>query len=305
MHPQISVIVPNFNHARYLDQRIQSVLGQTYQNFELIILDDCSTDNSLEVIEKYRTDSHVSQIVANKVNSGSTFIQWMKGIEMAKGDLIWIAESDDYCEPSFLEKQISVWSRDEKPAFSYASSINVDEEGNQIYSRQAGHQTIRYKGKDFIRKFLICSNYEVPNVSAVIFRKDLALSVSRDFMDYKAAGDRLFWIYMSELGDVCKIDAHLNYFRQHHGKVSPAKEADGTTCRENHRINQYLHSKNYITGLLRLKEYHYYWCYIVNAHFLTEDIRRELLILWFPCPVLRKPFCAINAGRMLKLFGRL
>ena len=99
----VTVIIPNFNHARFLDERIRSVLNQTYQDFEVMILDDCSTDNSLEVINRYKNHPKVTQIVVNEQNSGSPFKQWQKGISMAKGELIWIAESDDSCEPTFLE----------------------------------------------------------------------------------------------------------------------------------------------------------------------------------------------------------
>ena len=68
----------------------------------MIVLDDCSTDNSLEIIEKYKGNPHLSQVVANETNSGSSYKQWDKGIKLAKGELIWIAESDDCCKPFFL-----------------------------------------------------------------------------------------------------------------------------------------------------------------------------------------------------------
>ena len=97
--PQVSVIVPNYNHASYLRQRIESIINQTYQDFELIILDDCSTDHSKEIIESYRNHPRVNQIVYNTENSGSTFKQWNKGVELAEGECIWFAESDDWCEP--------------------------------------------------------------------------------------------------------------------------------------------------------------------------------------------------------------
>ena len=67
----ISVIVPNYNHASFLKQRIDSILNQTFQDFELIILDDCSTDNSREIIETYRNHLKVSHIIYNTENSGS------------------------------------------------------------------------------------------------------------------------------------------------------------------------------------------------------------------------------------------
>ena len=93
--PLISIIIPNYNHALYLKQRIDSVLNQTFQDFELIILDDCSTDNSREIIERYRGNPKITQIIYNKKNSGGVFKQWIKGIEKVKGEYVWIAERDD------------------------------------------------------------------------------------------------------------------------------------------------------------------------------------------------------------------
>ena len=78
----VSVIIPNYNHAKYLEQRIDSVLNQSYQDFEVIILDDCSKDNSRDVIEKYRSHERVSHIVYNEQNSGGTFNQWNKGLSL-------------------------------------------------------------------------------------------------------------------------------------------------------------------------------------------------------------------------------
>jgi len=103
--PFVSVIIPNYCHSRYLDERLTSVLNQTYPYFEIIILDDCSPDNgaSKAVIEKYRENPHVSHIIYNEVNSGSPFKQWQKGFDLAKGDYIWIAESDDSCDCRLLE----------------------------------------------------------------------------------------------------------------------------------------------------------------------------------------------------------
>ena len=77
--PLVSIIIPNYNHARYLKQRLESIFNQTYQNFEVIFLDDCSTDNSSDIIEQYKDNPHLSQIVVNETNSGSPFKQWNKG----------------------------------------------------------------------------------------------------------------------------------------------------------------------------------------------------------------------------------
>ena len=102
----VSILIPNYNHALFLQQRIESVLNQTYQDFELIILDDCSTDHSKTIIESYRNHPKVSQIIYNQQNSGSVFKQWRKGIELAIGEYIWIAESDDYAAVDFLQETV-------------------------------------------------------------------------------------------------------------------------------------------------------------------------------------------------------
>ena len=88
----VSVIVPCYNHAPYLKQRIESILNQTYQNFELILLDDVSPDESGEILLSYKDHPKVSHCIINERNSGSTFHQWNKGIALAQGELIWIAE---------------------------------------------------------------------------------------------------------------------------------------------------------------------------------------------------------------------
>lgn len=111
---KVSVILPNYNYARYLTERIDSILNQTLTDFELIILDDNSTDNSKDVIKKYESNPHVSRIIFNQENSGNTFSQWQKGIELAQGEYIWIAEADDIAEATLLEECINVMDDDPK-----------------------------------------------------------------------------------------------------------------------------------------------------------------------------------------------
>ncbi|MFN9114867.1 MAG: glycosyltransferase family 2 protein, partial [Bacteroidota bacterium] len=118
----VSVIVPNYNHSRFLRKRIDSILNQTYQNFELIILDDNSNDDSVSVIEEYHSCSSISHIVYNQVNSGSTFKQWEKGLSLAKGDWIWIAESDDMCSSLFLQEITPIISLDQNLSFVYCKT---------------------------------------------------------------------------------------------------------------------------------------------------------------------------------------
>lgn len=82
---------------------MKSIFNQTFQDFEVILLDDASTDNSREILHKYQEHPKVSHLIINETNSGSPFKQWEKGLAFARGEFIWIAESDDYCNIFFLK----------------------------------------------------------------------------------------------------------------------------------------------------------------------------------------------------------
>ena len=150
--PTVSVIVPNYNHAPFLKQRIDSILRQTYQDFELILLDDCSTDGSREIMESYRNNPHVSHIVYGESNSGSAFRQWDKGIALAKGEWIWVAESDDYCEPFFLERLMGEVARVPDCVLAYAPPGGSIKQGKKLWDTPHSDQVNIYNGQDFIRQ---------------------------------------------------------------------------------------------------------------------------------------------------------
>lgn len=178
MNAIVSVIIPNYNHESFLKKRIDSVLNQTFQNFELIILDDCSTDNSRDIIELYRGKARISNIVYNEINSGSPFKQWEKGIQMALGKYIWIAESDDYCDEAFLESALKALQNNNH-AIHYCQSYNVDENDNIVNDNFWWTENITsinwcqpfyMDGKDFINKALQFKCV-IPNASAVVFKK--------------------------------------------------------------------------------------------------------------------------------------
>lgn len=280
--PKVSVIVPNYNHAPYLKQRLDSIFNQTFQDFEVIILDDCSTDNSKEIIELYRNNPKVSHIVYNETNSGSPFKQWAKGFDLAQGEYIWIAESDDYCEREFLSTLMPCWEDHPNCSVVQSASWYTYPDHKEPCSNVSKNETINYTdGTSFIKKHLIRSNFFIPNASAVVFKKNIAESLPKDYMSYKASGDRLFWTYMLEKGNICHISKPLNYYRQHDKRVSNKKETDGTQCIENHTISQYLHNNGYIKGLTAIKEHLFYRSYILHTKFDTEATQKQLLQLWF------------------------
>lgn len=210
----VSVIIPNYNHAPFLKERIDTVLNQTYQDFEIIILDDCSTDNSREIIESYRGNDKISKIIYNQENSGNTFKQWTKGISYSKGDWIWIAESDDWCSEFFLEHLVTDLINDPSIAFSYCQSYIYEENNTVRINWQKVPFKLRIKKDQFFKEYMLIGN-AVYNASMVIFNKKLYNKLdSKEFLNYKYSGDWVFWTDMSRMGDVIRSSELLNNYRK-------------------------------------------------------------------------------------------
>ncbi len=221
---RVSVIIPNYNHAVYLTQRIDSVLNQTFQDFEVIILDDCSSDNSKDIIEKYRGHSKVSKIVFNTTNSGTTFKQWQKGINLAKGNYIWIAESDDWCEPTLLENLMIGMTED--TALAFCQSLMIHDSSKILWNSRADFYEEQLDGQKFIKQKMLKRN-AIINASMCIFRKDLFFNINADFTHYKFCGDWLFWVDIASQGQIFISGKILNYFRKHEKDVSGSAYLNG------------------------------------------------------------------------------
>ena len=241
--PLVSVIVPNYNHAPYLRQRLDSIFNQTFQDFEVIILDDCSTDNSKEIIEEYRNRPQVSHVVYNETNSGSPFKQWAKGFDLAQGEYIWIAESDDWAELNFLEEMLPILNNDASLSFAYCNSFMEDGRKDPL-TRNTFDKTIKISCSDMLRKYL-CWGCWVYNASSVIFHKKNLLKIPCDYQTYSSSGDYLFWIYQSELGNVYYNFKALNHYRIHQANTSTIKDESGDACVEDFNIYLYLKKKGY------------------------------------------------------------
>ena len=275
----VSVIVPNYNYARFLDERMRSILSQTYQNFEIIILDDCSTDNSREVIEKYRNNPKVREIVVNEKNSGSPFKQWDKGIKLAKGELVWIAEADDSCMPTFLEELIQGYTLNPQCTLMFSLFLLINEEGKITggQSREGGRVMI--KGERFIRDFLSTGNF-IGNVSMTIFSKKAAMQVNPGYTEYKGGGDWLFYIRLAELGNVFFVRKHLDLYRRHSGTVTSRVVSSGLEPKEDKEIYDYMREKGYISSLSAIAVRAIHREKTIKAKYDTKEIKFQSYKMW-------------------------
>ena len=230
MRPFVSVIIPNYNHGKYIASRIESVLGQSYGNFEVIILDDCSQDDSRSVIEAFRGSGHVKQILYNDSNGGSAFAQWRKGLEAASGELVWIAESDDLCEADMLEKLVSAFEKDNSTVLSFCRSKTMDSEGREtgiFHLQKDMNSPFAIGGSEFVKKYLSDAN-RVVNASSALFLRAAALSLDGDYTAFKSTGDWLFWIEIALQGRVAYCPKAMNSYRIHGSNATSRHESDGT-----------------------------------------------------------------------------
>ncbi len=220
--PVVSVIVPNYNHAPFLRQRIDSILAQTYQDFELILLDDCSTDDSRAVLSQYAGNPRI-RIEFNKVNGGSPYPQWAKGVRMSRGKYVWIAESDDYADPRLLERLVGVLESDSRIVLTYCRSCVQEADGRQagFADRYAPHDDPSRWDNDYVTdgreecaRYFTYDNI-VANTSSAVFRRAAWDEVGGVDETMRTSGDWKLWAAIALTGKVAYISEPLNFYRKH------------------------------------------------------------------------------------------
>lgn len=233
---KVSVIVPNYNYAKYLRWRFLSIAEQTYPIYELIVLDDASTDESKIVIKKMLAEvSRIKpnikiKLIWNKENSGKVMSQWIKGVETASGDYIWIAEADDIAKKDFLFEVMKGFENDPEVVLAYSESAIINRYGilmmpNFRRSRdkeKTGHFKNSYirSGQKEIRE-IMAIRCTIPNVSAVVFKNTPELlKYLKQAERFKQVGDWYLYVKLLEGGKIFYDKKSLNFFRVHRGSAT-------------------------------------------------------------------------------------
>ncbi len=229
---KISVVVPNYNYSNYLYQRVYSILNQNYKIHELIILDDASKDNSLfyiKQIEQKISEFVNVKVVVNDINSGNAFSQWQKGINLATGDYVWVAEADDYAKKNFLNEVVSPLKKNNNIVISYADTGFIDSNGyitknslvDQIDILKTNHWNASYVNKGISE--INCYSYlncTIPNVSGTIIKKGNYDEIFESAKKFHQSGDWFTYLNILNLGDISFINKTLNYYRVHGNNIS-------------------------------------------------------------------------------------
>lgn len=283
-NPLVSVIIPNYNHSLYLTERIESVLNQTYKNFEVIILDDCSPDNSRDVINKYKNHPNITSIVFNEKNSGSTFKQWQKGFDLSKGEYIWIAESDDSMKADFLSDLMSEIIKHKSVSLAFVNSELINSDNSIINSNPDIDDTCKktftlHNGMDFIYEKMLYHN-RIYNASAVLFRKSSLFDINKEYLNYKFCGDWVFWIEIIRTGNVLWLHKKYNRFRKHLNKVSPKADIEGIDFKEKHRLIHYMKDRLKISHFQAISIIGNIFLNLLRSRVISPEAKKNELRAW-------------------------
>lgn len=219
MTPKVSIVFTSYNHREFLRQAVDSLLAQTFKDFELIIIDDCSTDGSQEILKSYN-DSRI-RLVLKEENSGSYVTSTNYGASLATAPYVIFAQCDDWAEPTQIEKLISaIESHDVGVVFS--CSKMVDENGHVLGEDFESRETKfkktcgldRVIPKEEMQRYFSFSCV-IPNLSAALIKRDLFEKMKGLSSHYLVLADWDLWLRMSFVCDFYYIREPLNNFRQH------------------------------------------------------------------------------------------
>lgn len=226
----VSVVVASYNHAEFLQQRMQSLIDQTYEKLEIIVIDDASPDNSVEILRKYESDPRVKLIVRER-NGGWVTVS-NQGGGLASGEFVLFANCDDACDPRMVERLVHAMDVHPTAGIAFCRSLLVDEQdrilGDDFSIRESSFRAM-CSGDILIRRhemsrFLLHSCV-IPNLSAALIRKDCFVSAGQLSSSYRVCCDWDLFFRIVERHDVAYVAAPLNRFRQHKTTIRSVTKA--------------------------------------------------------------------------------
>ena len=200
MNELVSIIMPSYNTAQYITETIESILNQTYTNWELIIVDDCSTDNTDQVVKSFLSDGRI-RYLKNEKNSGAA-VSRNKALREAKGKWIAFLDSDDLWMPDKLMKQVSFMGKNGYH-FSYTNYAEIDVSGKRNGISVTGPHKITKTG---------FFNYCWPGCLTVMYDAETIGLIQ--IADIKKNNDYAMWLKVCQKADCYLLDEELALYRR-------------------------------------------------------------------------------------------
>lgn len=211
MNDLVSIITPTFNSEKFISETIHSVQNQTYQNWELILVDDGSTDNTVEIIKEIQQKEHRIQLVICPENKGAGIARNL-GLEKAKGRYITFLDADDLWKETKLEKQIQ-FLKERNLAFTWSFYELIDEEGNLLNSLITAPNPLKYSQLKFC-------NY-VGNLTGIY---DSHVYGKIPISELKKRQDWILWLHILEkIETAYPVPESLAYYRIRKESLSASK----------------------------------------------------------------------------------
>lgn len=247
--PFVSIVIPNYNYAAFLDERFRSILAQGRSDCEIIFLDDASTDDSV-AFARQRYGQQIERLEVNTTNSGNPFVQWNRGARLARGEFVWIAEADDTCAPTFLERMLAAITQSPSIGMAYCKTVPIDTAGqvldadfHQNYLAELDQrrwlEDFIAEGRTEVRRYLGRKN-TITNVSGVLFRRAAYLEAGLAPVHLRMCGDWLTYCQLLHDWDLAFVSEPLNYHRQHPAKHTQNSVLDLTYFREFLQVQDYV-----------------------------------------------------------------
>ena len=206
---KISVSIPVYNGEQFIERTIQSVINQTFSDYELLIVDNCSTDSTVEKVKGFH-DTRI-KLVQNDKNYGM-FGNWNICIHSAQGEYIHLLCADDALQSKCLEKQVKILDMHTDVAFVFNASNVVNEQDKNIMKRRPFRKNMIFDGKYLARRSFRTKNL-FGEPSNVLFRKSVMEKVGDFSSDVCYSADWDFWMRLAMEGRVAYIDECLTNFR--------------------------------------------------------------------------------------------
>lgn len=259
--PLITVLIPLYNAQEYIEETIESVIKQTYQNWEIIIIDDCSTDNSRDIIKKYEIQNSRIKLIKSELNFGGPARPRNIGIENAKGEYIAFLDADDVWDINKLEKQIK-FLRENNIEFTSTDCMLIDDKNKEI--------KLKFLSKiynKFIKKKTICdvikNNFIL--TSSVLVKKTLLNKFEED-KKYIAVEDFDMWLHI--------LANNENIYKYQNEKLISYRVLENSVSNRKNILNQELKA-NLVLANFILKHEKYLSCYLYRQffHIIIKKIR--------------------------------
>lgn len=216
----VSVVVPSYNHAEFLVRRMDSLVSQTYQNIEILVIDDCSTESNIEIIRRYSAYPNIKLIIREQ-NGGWVTVN-NQGVEVSSGEFILFAQCDDDCDPRLIERLVDAMKINPTAGIAFCRSLLIGEH-DQVLGDDFGGRESSFRVRcatdtlvtdSEMNRFLLHSCV-IPNLSAALIRRECFSTIGNFTSSYRVSGDWDWFFKIASRYDFAYVAEPLNKFRQH------------------------------------------------------------------------------------------